>query len=190
MTEKKFDPKKLHKLNNPDRLLDIPPEYIWDKINIEEPRVLVDIGAGTGFFCVNFLKYIKKGKIFACDISDIMIQWMNDNICPRYPDIVPLKMEENTVPLEDELADLVYMMNLHHELDNPEKILKESFRILKANGKILIVDWKKEDMSEGPPTHIRYSPEQVKDELLNLKFTNVDIFTKMPKHFMVVAEKK
>lgn len=190
MNEKKFDPKKLHKLNNPDRLLDIPPEYIWEKINIEGPNVLVDIGAGTGFFSVNFLKYTKKGKIFACDISDIMIQWMNNNICSKYPDIVPLKMEENAVPLEDELADLVYMINLHHELDNPETILKESFRILKANGKIFIVDWKKEDMSEGPPTHIRYLPEQVKDELVNLKFKNVAIFTEMPKHFIVVAGKK
>jgi len=26
MTEKKFDPKKLDKLNNPDRLMDLPPE--------------------------------------------------------------------------------------------------------------------------------------------------------------------
>ena len=131
MNEKKFDPKKLDKLNNPQRLLDIPIEYIWNKIHLTDPVVLVDIGAGTGFFSVPFLKYVKNGKIFACDTSDIMIQWMKNNICPQYPDIVPLKMEESAVPLEDGIADLVYMINLHHELDQPQTILEESFRILK-----------------------------------------------------------
>jgi len=119
-----------------------------------------------------------------------MIQWMKNNICPRYPSIVPLKMEESAVPLEDGIADLVYMINLHHELDKPEAILEESFRTLKNNGAIFIVDWKKEAMSEGPPIHIRYLPEQVKDQLVSVEFKNVNIFNDMSKHFLVVAEKK
>ncbi len=72
MNEKKFDPKKLDKLNNPQRLLDIPIEFIWNKIHLPDPVVLVDIGAGTGFFSVPFLKDVKNGKIFACDTSDII----------------------------------------------------------------------------------------------------------------------
>jgi len=189
MTEKKFDPQKLHRLNNPQRLLDIPPEYIWNKINIERPEVLVDIGAGTGFFSISFLKYTNNGRIFACDTSAVMIQWMLENVCPQYPNIVPLQMEENAVPLEDGIADLVYMINLHHELDEQKTIVKESFRILKDNSAIVIVDYKRENMSEGPPVHIRCSPEQVRDQLLGVGFKNVRIFTELPKHFLVVAEK-
>ena len=125
MSEKKFDPKKLYKLNNPDRVKDIPPEFIWNELHLEKPEVLVDIGAGTGFFSVHFLNLSKNGKNYSCDISDIMIEWMKENICPRYPGIIPLKMQESVVPLEDEIADLVYMINLHHELEEPEKILRE-----------------------------------------------------------------
>jgi len=143
MDEKKFDPKKLQKLNDPDRLLDIPPEYIWNKLNLKNPDILVDIGAGTGFFSISFVGYTMNGKVFACDLSYIMIEWMKDNVCPKYPNIIPLKMEERAVPLEDGLADLVYMINLHHELEAPDKILKESYRLLKKNGKIFVVDWKK-----------------------------------------------
>ncbi len=189
MNEKKFDPKKLHKLNNPARLIDIPVEYIWSKMNIVKPDVFVDIGAGTGFFSIPFLNYVKNGKIIACDISDSMIQWMKTNISPQYPNIVPLAMTESAVPLEDGIADLVYMINLHHELDNPQAILAESFRILKDIGTICIVDWKKEEMSEGPPQHIRYVPEQVKDQLVNTDFQNIHVYTEMSKHFFVVAEK-
>lgn len=187
--ENKFDPKKLKKLNNPERLKDISPEYIWKKLQIVNPTVLVDIGAGTGFFTVPFLQYLENGKIYACDLSEIMIDWMKNNVCIKHPGVLPVKMEENTVPLENGIADLVYMINLHHELDNPEKILQESQRLLKSTGSIFIVDWKKEDMSEGPPTHIRCSVAQVKDELEGAQFRNIRIFDEMKKHFLVIADK-
>jgi len=50
MNEKKFDPQKLQKLNNPQRLIDIPPDFVRGKLNIETAAVLVEIGAGTAFF--------------------------------------------------------------------------------------------------------------------------------------------
>ncbi len=190
MTDKKFDTKKLNKLNNPDRLIDIPPEYIWGKLNLTNMDIFIDIGAGTGFFSVPFLKYTKNGKIFACDISDIMIQWMKENICTEHPGIVPVKMEENVVPLGDGLADLVYMINLHHELEKPEEILKESLRLLKKNGKIFIVDWKKKDMPQGPPMHLRYSPEKVQSQLVSTGFENISIYNELPEHFLIIAGKK
>jgi ubiquinone/menaquinone biosynthesis C-methylase UbiE len=189
MDEKKFDPKKLQKLNDPDRLLDIPPEYIWNQLNLIKSDILVDIGAGTGFFSIPFAGYTKNGKVFACDVSTIMIEWMKNNICSKYPKIIPLKMEEQAVPLEDGLADLVYMINLHHELEAPKEMLKESFRLLKKNGKIFIVDWKKEDMNQGPPIHLRYLPEQVKHQLVGVGFEEVAIDNEMAKHFLVIARK-
>ena len=189
MDEKKFDSQKIIKLNDPNRLLDIPPEYIWNKLNLIKSDILVDIGAGTGFFSIPFVSFTKNGKVFACDISDIMIEWMENNICPKYPNIVPLKMEEHAIPLEDDLADLVYMINVHHELDAPEEILKESFRLLRNNGKIFIVDWKKEDTPQEPPKHLRYLPEQVQSQLIRVGFENLTIDNEMSKHFLVIAEK-
>jgi len=192
MTEKKFNPKKLEKLNNPERLLDESPDYIWEKLGLENPKVLIDIGAGTGFFSRQFLDRItdkKEGKVYACDISIVMINWMKDNILEDYPNIFPVKMEESIVPLENNLANLVYMMNLHHELEKPDKILKESLRLLKKGGKIFITDWKKEDMPQGPPTEIRCLPEDVSKELQHAGFKNIQVHNGMPKHFFVVAEK-
>ena len=95
-----------------------------------------------------------------------MIKWMNENVSPKYPNIIPVKTEEHTVPLDDGIADLVFMINLHHELDNPSLTLEEANRILKPDGKIFVVDWKKKDMPEGPPVEIRCLPEQIKEQLL------------------------
>ena len=189
MNEKKFDPKKLKKLNNPQRLKDIPPDYVWDKLNMENADVLVEIGAGTAFFSIAFLQHAKHAKIYACDMSEVMISWMKENIVQKFPDIIPVKTEEYSIPLDDGIADLVFMINLHHELDDPVLTIKEAYRILKPSGNIFIIDWEKKKMSEGPPLGIRCLPEQVKEQLVNSGFVHVNIFNELPKHFLLVGEK-
>jgi len=189
VNEKKFDHKKLEKLNNPMRLKDIPPDYVWDKLNIEKADVLVEIGAGTAFFSIAFLESAKQSKLYACDISEAMINWVKENVVEKFPNIIPVKTEEYSIPLDDGIADLVFMINLHHELDNPTLTIKEAHRILKPNGKIFIVDWEKKDMNEGPPKKIRCLPEQVKEQLESSGFIHVNIFSELPKHFLLVGEK-
>ncbi len=190
MHEKKFDPKKLEKLNNPQRLQDIPPAYIWNKLNRYKSDVLIEIGAGTAFFSVAFLQHAKPSKMYACDVSEVMLNWIHDNIVPEFPGIIPVHSEENSVPLGDEIADVVFTINLHHELDNPALILAEAFRTLKPGGSVFIVDWKKQSMAEGPPTDIRCAPEQVMEQLLHAGFKNVDVFDELPKHFLLVGKKE
>ncbi len=190
MHEKKFDPAKLKLLNNPDRLKEIPPAFVWSRLKLTNPQVLVDIGAGTGFFSIAFLQQTKNAKVFACDISEVMIDWMKKNVVPSFPDIIPVKTRENTLPLEDALADLVFSINLHHELHNPTLLLKEAHRILKPGGTILIIDWKKEETGGGPPLAIRYVPDRVMEQLQALPFRDISMDNTLPGHFMVWGKKK
>jgi hypothetical protein len=44
MTDKNFDPKKLQKLNNPQSLADIMPDYISSKLNTAKSAVMGEIG--------------------------------------------------------------------------------------------------------------------------------------------------
>jgi ubiquinone/menaquinone biosynthesis C-methylase UbiE len=190
MNEKKFDPKKLAKLNNPQRLIDIPPDYIWDKLNLKSPDIIADIGAGTGLFSIAFLNKSGPSKIYACDLSEVMIEWMKENVIPDYPNIIPVKTEEKHIPLTDEIADLVFMITLHHELEEPAMILKESFRILNPGGTIFIADWKKIEMPEGPPVSIRCIPEQVMEQMERAGFINLEIDNDLEKHFLVTGKKR
>ncbi|MCB9480984.1 MAG: class I SAM-dependent methyltransferase [Desulfobacteraceae bacterium] len=189
MTEKKFDSKKLEKLNNPQRLKDIPPDYIIEKLNIKSPDVITDIGAGTGVFSMAFCEHLNPSLVYACDLSDVMIDWIKENVNTRCPKIIPVKNEENFLPLDNEISDLAFMITLHHELDNPLLILKEVNRILKPGGKFFIVDWKKEDMAEGPPEKIRVFPEEAARQAKEAGFINVLVFNDMAKHFLVTGEK-
>jgi len=187
---RKFDPAKLAKLNDPKRLEILNPEVIWAKADLRDPKVLVDIGAGTGFFALPFSKKLKAGKVYACDISDDMLTWMENNLPMESRGvIIPLKMEERSVPLPDGIADLIYMINLHHELDDQVMVIKESLRLLKDGGKLMIIDWKKEDTPEGPPLAIRVTDETIERQMLACGFTKIKKHAVLQYHNFLIGEK-
>ena len=189
--EKKFDPKKLAKLNDPGRLDYLNPEIIWEKVALKNPALLIDIGAGTGFFALLFCRKMNKGKVYACDISDELLAWMKDNLPAKSKGfVIPVKMEESCVPLPDGKADLVYMINLHHELEDPLRILAESRRLLKEGGKLLIIDWKKEETPEGPPLEIRVAEETIEGQMLASGFASIKKHAVLPYHNFLIGEKK
>jgi len=183
-----FDPKKLNKLNNPERLKDIPPEYIWNKLALENVKTIVDIGAGTGFFSIPFMKLSGAKQVFACDISETMINWMQENLSEEHPNILPIQMKEEILPLENSIADLVFMITLHHELKNPLENLKEARRLLKKGGKIFIIDWKTTEMKQGPPLNVRCKTEDVKEQIKEAGFTNIIVDDSLPKFFLIIGE--
>lgn len=190
MENKKFDPRKIEKLNDPKRLEIQSPELIWNTLSLENPQVLVDIGAGTGFFAIPFARKIGNGTVYACDSSDIMIQWMNENLPDDVNDVVvPVQSEENNTTLTDAIADLVYMVNLHHELESPLDLLRECKRILKDRGTLLIVDFKPEETGFGPPLSHRIQPETVKDQLLKSGFSAIQQKAILPYHYFITAQK-
>lgn len=185
MNEKKFDPNNLAGLNNPERLDDLPPRFIWDSIGLDSPDTVIDIGAGTALFSIKFSPYARQ--IYACDISEQMINRVEENVCPHYRNITAIKMNESSVPLEDNTADAVFMINLHHELEEPERMLTECRRLLKDGGRICIVDWKKENISQGPPIRFRYKPSEVEKQLQESGFKNIDVSEYLEKHFLITA---
>ncbi len=185
------DPAKIGKLHNPQRLLTQPPHLIWEFLNPNNPDVVVDIGAGTGLFRIEFFKLMGSGTLYACDISEAMITWLTRNVHSEYPAIVPVAMSETAVPLADEIADFVFMMNLHHELKDPLILLREAKRLLKPDGKICIIDWKKGAVGRGPADSERYETEEVVRQLGAVGFAHPEIFegVEFKFHFMVQAGK-
>jgi len=187
---RKFDPKKLAKLNDPKRLEYLNPDLIWEKAGLKNPSVLIDIGAGTGFFALLFSAKMKKGTVYACDISDEMLSWLEEHLPPESKGrVIPVKMEESSVPLPADMADLVYMINLHHELEEPLRIIREALRLLTRGGKLLIIDWKKEKTPEGPPVEIRVTEETIESQMLKAGFRDIMKHTVLPYHYLLVGEK-
>ena len=188
--DRKFDPRSIDKLNDPARFAREDPEIIWKELALANPRVLVDIGAGTGFFAVPFSRKLVDGRVYACDLQEEMLAWMRERLPADVRDrVVPVKMEETQVPLEDGNADLVYMVNLHHELEDVASMMGEAYRLLKRGGTVLVMDWKKGETPSGPPQEIRVSESDIIRDVERAGFKDITTHPVLPYHTLVTAKK-
>lgn len=187
MAHKNFDTRKFDKLNNPQRLKHLPPEYFKEKLQLSNVGSIIDIGAGTGLFSREFSKLYPGSRIYAADISPLMVNYIKEKVMPDYPNIRALQMSDYHAPLQDASADLVIMINLHHEIDEPETMLKECYRLLRSGGRILISDWKKIKTDHGPAIENRYEVPQVEDQLRSQGFLNITGYDDLMQNFTVLA---
>ncbi len=127
------------------------PEKILKKLNLKEDQIAVDFGSGSGGWVIPLAKILTKGKVFAVDILKEPLSALKSRAkLERLVNIFTVEADvEKPLPLASNLADLILMTNLLFEVDNKEAVFKEAKRILKKDGKILVVDWK-EDSPIGP----------------------------------------
>jgi ubiquinone/menaquinone biosynthesis C-methylase UbiE len=189
MIEKKFDPAKLDRLNNPERIKDLPIDILFKQIKNLKPENIVDLGAGTGFYSIKLAELFSEAMIYSLDISETLINWMEENIAPKYRNIKVIKSHENQLPLVDDFADVLIMINLHHELDDPENLLLECRRILKPEGIIIISDWKKEEFTKGPSVEIKIDSSTTVNQLIKTGFSNVIIDESLNYNYIVSCSK-
>lgn len=188
MHNKKFNPKKLGKLNSPERLKAIPPDYIWNKLALNRCNTIVDIGAGTGLFTKAFLSLAGGGKAYAADISPVMVEWMEENLSSDSGKIIPMLMDESRISLKEKSVDLVLMFNLYHELEEPASLLAEAMRILREGGTICIVDWKKEKTEHGPSLDHRIGSDDIRSHLKTAGFSSIQDDSGLAEHSLIWAK--
>jgi ubiquinone/menaquinone biosynthesis C-methylase UbiE len=82
------------------------------------------------------------------------------------------------------------MSSILHEVDRPDKLVAQAYRLLKLGGRVLVLDWKAELDSPGPPQRLRLSQEKVEDLLQQSGFINVKYSDWSRNYYVVLADKK
>ncbi|MFP4034715.1 MAG: class I SAM-dependent methyltransferase [Desulfovermiculus sp.] len=189
MAKHKFDPKHISSLEDPKRLSYENPEYILDTFSVHQVKRAVDLGAGTGFYTRPLCqRLVPNGFIWAGDISWEVLQRLQQNLSVQERQHVGLvRIGESTLPFASGTADLVIMANVLHEFDHPQRTIKEVHRILHAEGKVLVVDWKKEEAPFGPPLAHRVSLQDIERILERAGFRQLQAPLVLKRHNAIFA---
>ena len=146
-----MDPARIERLRSPERLAYFDPAKIWQVLNPGQNSTVLDIGAGVGYVTLSFAKDYPSAKVYGCDILEGMVGLLARDVVEKgLTNLETILMQPNFVPLPDSTADIIVMAQLHHELDEPEALMAECYRLLNAGGTVAVVDWTDEDNGRSP----------------------------------------
>jgi ubiquinone/menaquinone biosynthesis C-methylase UbiE len=101
-------------------------------LNLENAKNIIEVGCGAGNGIEILRQQVSESiKIRASDISENMINKAKEK---KYPNTEYLIADNEHLPYADESCDC-YIANLSlHIVENPEKMIKEAFRVLMPGG--------------------------------------------------------
>ncbi len=157
---------KIYKFENDTRLAELNPTRTLIRAGLKENMVLCDIGAGTGVFAFPAIE-ITHNTVHALEISDEMIDLLESRKKERGTENLKVKkVISEVLPLDQAICDMVLMVTVLHEIRDPGLLLAEIKRVLKKNGKLLIIEFHKKETPMGPPVDQRLAIEYT-EELCN-----------------------
>ena len=160
-----------------DRVVWQKPEIILAKMGDLNGKTVADIGAGTGYFSFRMLKNAKK--VIALDIEPRFLRFI-DSISLELPMAMGDKLEtrlaeaQNTNLKPNEL-DAALMVDTYMYVANRADYLKQLYNSVNTGGKILVVDFKKQELPFGPPFDEKLAAAEVVKELQNIGFQNIEL---------------
>ncbi len=166
-----------------------PEAVLWD---LRKGMTFVDEGSGEGFFSLLAAKKVGvNGRVYAVDIDSHAIEKLqNQADAEKLTNIVAaIGRAEDTVFCHG-CADIVFFSMDLHDFENPVQVLKNAHEMLKPCGRLMDLDWKKQDMPMGPPTRIRFSQEKVTELLAATGFTVESTADAGLYHYLVKARLK
>ncbi|PVX23085.1 MAG: hypothetical protein CW716_12965, partial [Candidatus Bathyarchaeum sp.] len=182
-----FDPKHSSALESEDRKNWQNPQEIIKLLELKPSYVVADLGCGTGYFTVPIAHKVKK--VYGIDIQQEMLTLLEQKIRQqKIGNIETLLSKENEIPLKDESVDLLLSVNTLHEFRDKKAIIDEMRRVLKADGQLAIVDFKKEETDFGPSVFVRISKMQAKRLFMKRGLTELKTHD-LKFHYLIVFGK-
>ena len=126
-----YDEKRTPKTDYPKQLI----EYLSKRFDLNRSSKLLELGCGRGDFLFEFKKYGFNSYGIDRDLSSVNNEFGLD--------VKQCDLSKEAFPYSDETFDVVYHKSVIEHLYNPENIMKETLRVLKPGGKVVILtpDW-------------------------------------------------
>ena len=116
------------------------------KLGINDGMKVVDLGAGSGFYSLEVAKKVGvNGRVYAVDVQKDLLDHVRSNgvaLGLRNIEVVWGNAEKvGGTKLREGIADRVIASNVLFQIEKFDDFVLEIKRILKPEGKVLVVDW-------------------------------------------------
>ena len=165
------------------------PDEILQTIGLGLGMVFADVGCGDGFFSILAAKKIgDKGKVYSVDTDDSAIERLKSKAkAENLKNISTVVGKAEETVFCRECADFVFYSLVLHDFYDPDKVLQNAREMLKPDGLLVDLDWKKTEMPFGPPVSIKFSEEYASRLIQSQGFTVANVRDVGLYHYVVTA---
>ncbi len=160
------DPERWAKVfDDPERDAWQKPDVVLDFLGLSPDAVVADLGAGTGYFSVRLAQRVPRGKVFAVDVEPKLLDHLSKRAAKaKLENIATVLAEPNDPKLPRDL-DLVLVVDTYHHISERVPYFERVLRRLKAQGRVVIVDFRLGELPVGPPDDHKISQDQAHTEM-------------------------
>jgi ubiquinone/menaquinone biosynthesis C-methylase UbiE len=154
-------------LDRHERESEEQPDKAIAELNLKPGMFIGDVGAGTGFYSLRIAGIVgPSGVVYANDIQPAMLDRLNANAATHHvANIVTVLGTESDPKLPAGKLDLVILVDVYHELSRPQRILDRIRESLKPDGRLVLLEYRKEDPSVPIRPEHKMSVQEVRAEV-------------------------
>lgn len=164
-------------LTRPERIAEEDPDALHRELRVLPGQTACDIGAGNGYHSLRLAQAVTaKGRVLAVDIQPEMLELLRARAEEAgVANVQPVLAKPDDLGLAQGVCDLELLVDVYHELAEPEAMIAQLHRALSPSGRLAIVEFRGED----PLVPIK--PEH--------KMTKAQVLRELePRGFRLVAE--
>jgi ubiquinone/menaquinone biosynthesis C-methylase UbiE len=168
------------------------PSKAIEALELKPGMVVADIGAGSGYYTSRLSKRLgPTGRVYATDIQPGMIALLDRRVASEgLTNVTTILGAMDDPKLPPASIDLAIMVDVYHELQQPQVFLQRLKGAFKPGGRLVLLEFRKEDATVPILEVHKMSVAEVKAELEAEGFALERVINVLPWQHIIVLRTK
>ena len=175
-------------LERSERRFEEEPDKALDALGNLLGLTVADVGAGSGYFTVRLASRVgANGRVYANDLQPEMLNMLRARLAReniRNVSVIQGALDDPRLPASS--VDLVLMVDVYHELSEPQRMLRAIRGALKPGGRLVLLEYRKEDPAVPIRIEHKMSVAEAKIEVEAEGFTLAEVDNRLPRQHILI----
>jgi ubiquinone/menaquinone biosynthesis C-methylase UbiE len=164
------------------------PDVALRVLSIPKGASVADIGAGSGYMTVRLAARVgPTGRVFANDVQPQMLDILARRLADkRIANVTMVQGTFDDPKLPPASVDLELMVDVYHEFSQPQAMLRHLREALKPGGRLVLLEYRKEDPAIPIRPEHKMSVAEAKLEVEAEGFTLSKVDESLPRQHILI----
>ena len=178
-------------LDREERDIEESPDAAIEALDLRPGLVVADVGAGSGYMTVRMAERVgAAGHVYATDIQPQMITLLQKRLTEEgIGNVTPVLGLVDDPKLPENAIDLILLVDVYHEFSEPQKMLRGMRAALKPGGRLVLLEYRKEDPSIPILEDHKMSVAVAEQEVEAEGFTLSRVDPRLPRQHILIFSK-